>query len=249
MLSTYFKTGLLTLIVVFFISNNSEYLLFFTFMSFFLYWYESMDFFPKLLRKKLHRPDIGMTDAYPNLQPILTSPIDWKWVRENYDDMVKYTAALKKGTAEAEAILSRFTKNGPQHPVYKAAMELGKARQTIFLCEYLNSEELRQEIQEGLNVIENWNGANSFAWYGKGGEIAVNNKEDQEIAILALHLLQICMVYINTLLVQKVLSEKEWLNKMQPEDFRGLTPLFYGHITPYGEFQLDMNKRINIEGT
>ncbi len=36
---------------------------------------------------------------------------------------------------------------------------------------------------------------------------------------------------------------------MQPEDFRGLTPLFYGHITPYGEFQLDMNKRINIGET
>ncbi len=57
------------------------------------------------------------------------------------------------------------------------------------------------------------------------------------------------MVYINTLLVQKVLSEKEWLNKMQLEDFRELMPLFYGHITPYGEFQLDMNKRINIEET
>jgi hypothetical protein len=57
------------------------------------------------------------------------------------------------------------------------------------------------------------------------------------------------MVYVNTLLVQKVLSEKEWLDKMQSEDFRGMTPLFYGHITPYGEFQLDMNKRINIEET
>ena len=205
--------------------------------------------FADIAKRKLHRPDVGMTDAYPNLQPILTSPIDWEWVRENYDDMVKYTAALKKGTAEAEAILSRFTKNGPKHPVYKAVMELGKARQTIFLCEYLNSEEMRQEIQEGLNVIENWNGANSFAWYGKGGEISVNNRDDQEIAILALHLLQICMVYVNTLLVQKVLSEKEWLDKMQSEDFRGLTPLFYGHITPYGEFQLDMNKRINIEET
>ena len=75
------------------------------------------------------------------------------------------------------------------------------------------------------------------------------NRDDQEIAILALRLLQICMVYINTLLVQKVLSEKEWLDKMQPEDLRGLTPLFYGHIAPYGEFQLDTNKRINIEGT
>src|SRR5437764_14738953 len=43
-----------------------------------------------------------------------------------------------------------------------------------------------------------------------------------------MRLLQICLVYINTLLVQKVLSEKEWLGKMQPEDFRGLIPLFYG---------------------
>jgi hypothetical protein len=85
--------------------------------------------------------------------------------------------------------------------------------------------------------------------YGGDGEIAVNNRDYQEIAILSLHLLQICMVYINTLLVQKVLSEEEWFNKMQTEDFRGLMPLFYGHITLYGEFQLDMNKRINIEET
>jgi TnpA family transposase len=68
--------------------------------------------------------------------------------------------------------------------------------------------------------------------YGRGREMAINNREDQEIAILSLHLLQICMVYINTLLVQKMLSEKEWFNKMQPENFRWLTPLFYGHITP-----------------
>jgi hypothetical protein len=85
--------------------------------------------------------------------------------------------------------------------------------------------------------------------YGRDGEMKVNNRKDQEIAILSLHLLQICMVYINTFLVQKVLSEKEWFNKMQHEDFRVLTPLFYGHATPYGEFLLDMNKRINIEVT
>jgi TnpA family transposase len=96
-------------------------------------------------------------------------------------------------------------------------------------------------------VVESWNSANGFIWYGKGGEIAVNNREDQTIAILALHLLQISLVYINTLLVQKVLSEKEWLDKMQPEDFRGLTPLFYTHVNPYGKLVLDMAERIIIE--
>jgi hypothetical protein len=73
------------------------------------------------------------------------------------------------------------------------------------------------------------------------------NKEDQEIAILSLHLLQICMVYVNTLLVQKILSEKEWIDKMQQEDFRGLIPLFYSHVNPYGRLVLDMNEQIIIE--
>ncbi len=51
---------------------------------------------------------------------------------------------------------------------------------------------------------------------------------------------------LKRLLVQKVLAEKEWLNKMQPEDFRGLTPLFYGHVNPYGRLVLNMSERIII---
>jgi TnpA family transposase len=63
------------------------------------------------------------------------------------------------GTAETEAILRRFTRNNLQHPTYQALAELGRAIKTIFLCQYLESEELRREIHEGLNVIENWNSA------------------------------------------------------------------------------------------
>ena len=46
-----------------------------------------------------------------------------------------------------------------QHPTYKAFAELGKAIKTIFLCRYLHDEALRREINEGLNVVEQWNGA------------------------------------------------------------------------------------------
>jgi TnpA family transposase len=197
--------------------------------------------------ESLYRPDIGMPGAYPNLQPILNRPINWQLIKEQYDEMVKCVVAIKSGTSDAEAILRRFTKDNLQHPTYKAFAELGRAYKTIFLCRYLQSEELRREIHEGLNVIENWNSVNGFIHYGKSGEIASNNLEDQELSMLCLHLLQVCLIYINTLMLQEVLSEPAWLERMTPADLRGLNPLGHGHVTPYGDFPCDMNKRIALK--
>jgi TnpA family transposase len=197
--------------------------------------------------QKLYRAEAGRPEAYPDLQAVLTRPIDWELIRQQYDQMIKYATALRLGTAETEAILKRFTRSNLKHPTYQALAELGKAIKTIFLCRYLHSEALRREIQEGLNVIENWNGANNFILYGKGGELATNDLENQELTMLALHLLQICLVYINTLMIQRVLSEPDWAQRMLPDDLRALTPLIYAHVTPYGTFRLDMSKRLAID--
>ncbi len=95
--------------------------------------------------------------------------------------------------------------------------------------------------------MENWNSANGFIFYGKGGEIATNRLDDQEISVLCLHLLQICLVYLNTLMIQQVLGAGQWMERMTPEDLRALTPLIYGHVNPYGIFRLDMNERLSLE--
>ena len=68
------------------------------------------------------------------------------------------------------------------------------------------------------------------------------------MTILSLHLLQLCLVYVNTILIQKVLSEPQWAKRMTPEDLRGLTPLIYNHVNPYGLFLLNMNERLLGEG-
>lgn len=86
----------------------------------------------------------------------------------------------------------------------------------------------------------------SFIFYGKVGEISSNDKEEQELSIICLHLLQACMGYINTILIQEILSQPSWENVFTPEDKRALNVLFHGHINPYGLFPLDLRKRLGI---
>jgi hypothetical protein len=91
---------------------------------------------------------------------------------------------------------------GASHPTYAAMLEVGRASKTIFVACYLRLRDLQREIEEGLNVMESSNGANSVIAYGKGGEIA--------------------------------------------SDRRGLTPLFWSHVRPYGEVNLDMDTRLDL---
>jgi TnpA family transposase len=173
---------------------------------------------PRLKRikyERLYLPAKGMVGEFPNLTGVLTRPIRGDLITQQYDEMVKAAVA-------------------------KALAEVGKAEKTIFLCDYLSSRETQYEVNDGLQVVENWNSTNEFICYGRHGEMATNSREQQEATTLSLQLLQNCLMLINTILIQRPIDRQGLWARLQPEDFRALTPLFYGHINPYGLFELDL---------
>jgi TnpA family transposase len=155
--------------------------------------------------------------------------------------------SIKCGTASTEAILKRYNSYNITHPTYKALAEVGKAEKTIFLCDYLPSLEIQREVHEGLNVVENWNATNDFICYGRQGELATNSREQQEIVTLSLQLLQNCMMLINTILLERTIEREGLWDKLSVEDRRALSPLFHGHINPYGQIAIDLAKPSFLE--
>jgi TnpA family transposase len=201
----------------------------------------------RLYRPAGQGPRSDEDDSWPHLERVLSRPIRWELIARQYDQIVKYATALRLGTAEAEQVLCRFTRGGPKHPTYQAIEELGRAARTIFVCEYLSGPQLRREIHDGLQVVENWNSANGALFYGKDGDLTGSDREHQEVSMLALHLLQSALVHVNTLLMQRVLDEPADAANLTEADRRALSPLYWTHVNPYGTFRLDMESRLDMD--
>ena len=207
------------------------------------------DLLPRIKRinhVKLYRPGPKQPGDYPNIADAMSRPIQWGQIAEQYDQMIRYATAIRTGTASTEAILRRFMRSNAQHPTYQAMIETGRAQKTVFVARYLRDRQLQRSVNDGLNVVESWNQGNSVFFYGKGGDIASNRRDEQELSVLCLRILQTSLVYINTLLLQDTLADERWQGRFTDADRRGLTPLFWSHVAPYGEVRLNMARRLDI---
>jgi TnpA family transposase len=161
--------------------------------------------------------------------------------------MAQHVVAVLEKTGPIESILRRFNRHNQSHPTYKAFTELGKALRTIHVCKVLNSEFYRREIHEALNIVENWNSSNSFICYGRKSELQSNDPTMQELSILCLHLLQNSLILVNTVMLEKAITEGGFLDRMTPDDKKSLSPLFTLNINPYGYFLLNFDKPSILE--
>ncbi len=89
----------------------------------------------------------------------------------------------------------------------------------------------------------------SLMFSERGGELLSNRPEDQEIAVLCLHLIHVSLALINTLLLQEILAEDTGNAPMRPEDWRGLTPCSIQYVNPLRALQLDLTRRLPLSLT
>jgi TnpA family transposase len=196
---------------------------------------------------RLYRPGVRADESWPELAPVLSAKtIDWDLIARQYDQMINTPQRCGWGPLRRTRCCGVSPEAALKHPTYQAIEEVGRVIRTAFICDYLADEALRREIHEGLNVVENWNSANKEIFYGKAGELTGDDKEHVEVSALALHLIQAAIGYLNTIMIQIVLRDPVWRDRLTDADRRGLSALFWTHLNLYGRLELDMNTHLDL---
>lgn len=94
-------------------------------------------------------------------------------------------------------------------------------------------------------MVENWNSADGALFCGKDCELTGADRDSQAVNVPALHLLQSALVYVNTLLLQRILAAQPI--DLTAEGRRALSPPFWTHVRPYGAFQLHLDRHLDLD--
>ncbi|WP_283717269.1 Tn3 family transposase [Clostridium perfringens] len=185
---------------------------------------------------------LNKCDKFSNLDGILKGKINEKIIKDNYDEVLRLASSINEGTVTSSLIISKLASYSRQNSLAVVLREMGKIEKTIFILDYISSEELRRKIQKGLNKGEAMNGLARAIFFGKQGELRERTMQNQLQKASALNLIINAINIWNTLYLEKAINYKESIGEYIDYNLiPHISPLGWEHINMLGEYTFNLN--------
>lgn len=182
-------------------------------------------------------------ESYPAIESVLTNKLNVRLIRESWDEIVRLLASIRTGRVRASLIIGKLAASSRRNQLFRGLQEFGHVIKTLFLAEYLRSDDLRRRVLLGLNKGEALNSLARKLFFGGQGEFRDRTYEDQLNAASSLNLLLASIVVWNTVHLQACLRRLRADGRpIDNAELRFLSPLMRRHLGVYGQYNFDLRK-------
>ncbi|MBX9899211.1 MAG: Tn3 family transposase [Burkholderiaceae bacterium] len=182
---------------------------------------------------------------YENINGLFSESINWELIETHLPDMLRIALSIKAGKITPSTILRRLGTASRKNKLYFAFRELGRVVRTEFLLKYIGDVELRKTIQAATNKSEEFNQFIKWLFFGNQGIIAENVRHEQRKVV------KYNQLVANLAILHNVEAMTGTLKEMQREGFpideeilAGLAPYRTEHINRYGDYTLDLERKV-----
>jgi TnpA family transposase len=187
---------------------------------------------------RLHR--LGPPTGLP-VDQVLRAQARPDRIREQYDELLRAAASLKRGWVPASLLLTRLRNSSPQTPLAGSLGEYGRIVRTNFLIVYCADPPMRSRITGQLNKGETLHALRRHLVIGSRAQLPAD-EDDHHRHALCLQLL------VNAILVwnaRYTTAALDHLAATHPElvaddtPLARLAPVGHAHINPLGRYRFD----------
>ncbi|GMQ61389.1 Tn3 family transposase [Vallitalea sp. AN17-2] len=192
---------------------------------------------------------LNKANSYLNLENLMRGKVNENIIKENYEDILRLAHSIREGKVSSSLILGKLGSYSRQNSLSTALREMGKIEKSIFILDYISSEELRRKIQKGLNKGEAMNGLARAIFFGKQGQLRERTIQNQLQRASALNIIINAINIWNTLYLEKAIDYKKSADgNFQEALLANISPLGWEHINMLGEYSFKRSDNAIING-
>ncbi len=197
--------------------------------------YEFMPRIKDIKDQQLYK--ISRNCDYGELNPLLNKNANIEIIAEQWDQMVKVAASLRKRLTPANEIVRRLIKGSPSDRLTKAFTNLGRIIKTEYILRYLTTPDLRRKIQRQLNKGEQRHALARTVFFANQGEFQTGDYEEIMNKASCLSLVSNAILYWNTIHISKIIEKlRVQQQKVANEALSHVSLLLYKHFIPMGSY-------------
>lgn len=171
------------------------------------------------------------------LEPVFCGTAEPAVIEEQWDQMVRVMASMKRRTAKTYDVIERLANAPSSDRLARAFTDLGRLIKTTFILRYVHDESLRRRIQLQLNRGEARHALARRLFFANSGEFVRGDIQEVMNKASCLSLLSNAVVAWNIVAMGKLVQDLRSRGEVvRDEDLAHVWPLAHAHVTPWGMY-------------
>lgn len=169
--------------------------------------------------------------------------IDEDIIRTHWDEILRLMVTIRLKETTASDIFRRLNSYSRQNSLYTALKAFGRIVKTLFILRYIDSVELRMDIEAMLNKVELANRFTRAVAVGSPREFIFAQQEDQQLAEACNRLIKNAIICWNYLYLEtrlRAANPETHADLMQ--SIKAHSPQSWAHINMLGEYDFSDKK-------
>ena len=197
--------------------------------------YKFMPRIKNLKDQTLYR--IHKNKDYGEIDVLLKKTVDMDLINEQWDQMLRVVASLRKKMTPAHIIIERLANTSPADRLSKAFTHLGRLEKTQYILDYVTNPPLRRKAHIQLNKGEYRHKLPRWIFFANQGEFQTGDYEEMMNKASCLSLVSNIILYWNTKKIAGIVDHlRAQEEEVSEETISRISLLPYRHVIPNGTY-------------